>query len=297
MLELAQKTIWKWLSMSIFDFFWLFFIVVSLQPIIRQRLLEAQRMRAFRRLEEMRGSRMIGLIHRQETMSILGFPVARYIDIQDSEDLLRAIQLTDPSVPIDIILHTPGGLVLAAEQIAQALRRHPARVTVFVPHYAMSGGTLIALAADEIVMGENAVLGPVDPQLGQYPAASILKAVERKPVAEIEDQTLILADVAEKAIRQVERSVCELLSERMPEEKAKELARTLAGGTWTHDYPITVSEAKALGLPVSTTMPREIFALMQLYPQTSQRRPSVEYIPLPYGPREAPGGRKASRPM
>ncbi len=281
--------------MSIFDLFWLFFIVASLQPIIRQRMLESQRMRAFRRLEEKRGSRVIGFIHRQETMSILGFPVARYIDIQDSEDLLRAIQLTDASIPIDIILHTPGGLVLAAEQIAQALRRHPAKVTVFVPHYAMSGGTLIALAADEIVMGENAVLGPIDPQLGQYPAASILKVVERKPMAEIDDQTLILADVAEKAIRQVERSVCELLRERMPEEKAKELAHTLAGGTWTHDYPITVSEAKALGLPVSTDMPREVFALMQLYPQTSQRRPSVEYIPLPYGPSEAPGGGRKTR--
>ena len=52
-------------------------------------------------------------------------------------------------------------------------------MTAFVPHYAMSGGTLIALAADEIVMYEDAVLGPVDPQLGQYPAASILTVVRR----------------------------------------------------------------------------------------------------------------------
>src|ERR671937_373033 len=138
--------------MSFFDLIWIFFIISSLQPLIRQRWLEARRMRAFQQLEKARGSRVIGLIHRQETMSFLGFPIARYIDIQDSEDLLRAIQLTDPSVPIDLILHTPGGLVLAAEQIAEALGAHPARVTVFVPHYAMSGGTLIALAADEIVM-------------------------------------------------------------------------------------------------------------------------------------------------
>lgn len=62
--------------------------------------------------------------------------------------MLRAIELTDPSVPIDLIIHTPGGLVLAAEQIARALSRHPSQVTVMVPHYAMSGGTLIALAAD-----------------------------------------------------------------------------------------------------------------------------------------------------
>ncbi len=278
--------------MSIIDLFWILLIVSSLQPVLRQRWLVVQRLRAFRRLEERRQSRVIGLIHRQETMSFLGFPITRYIDIEDSERLLRAIQLTDPSVPIDLILHTPGGLVLAAEQIAQALRKHPARVTVFVPHYAMSGGTLIALAANEIVMSPNAVLGPVDPQLGQSPAASILKVLERKPIAEIDDQTIIQADMAEKAIRQVERTIRGLLGDRMPDERATALAHTLSSGTWTHDYPIDVDEARGLGLPVSTEMPAEILDLMSLYEQTSQRRPSVEYIPLPYGPADRRDGRR-----
>ena len=119
-------------------------------------------------------------------MSLLGFPVMRYIDVNDSEEVIRAIHLTAPDVPLDIILHTPGGLVLASEQIARAVRRHRAKVTVHVPHYAMSGGTLIAMAADEIVMDEHAVLGPLDPQIGEYPAVSILNAVERKPAARVE---------------------------------------------------------------------------------------------------------------
>jgi ClpP class serine protease len=273
---------------SLTDLLWIFFIVVTLQPIVRQRWLEMQRLRQFRRLEEKRHSRVIGLIHRQETMAFLGFPIARYIDIQDSEEVLRAVHLTDPSIPIDLILHTPGGLLLATEQIAQALVAHPAKVTVFVPHYAMSGGTLVALAADEIVMAPHAVLGPVDPQVGQYPAASIVKVLDRKPLAEVDDQTIILADVSEKALRQVQQTVRELVAERLLPEQAEQLARTLATGIWTHDYPISPLEAKALGLPVSTEMPREVYELMQLYPQTAQRRPSVEYIPLPYGPRERP---------
>jgi len=128
-------------------------------------------------------------------MSLLGFPIVRYINIEDSEEILRAIKLTDKTVPINLILHTPGGLVLAARQIAHALTRHEARVTVFVPHYAMSGGTLISLAADEIIMDPNAVLGPVDPQLSEYPAASILKAVSQKDKNEVDDKTLILADI------------------------------------------------------------------------------------------------------
>ncbi|HHS98431.1 MAG TPA: hypothetical protein ENK08_11175 [Chloroflexi bacterium] len=272
--------------MSIFDLFWFFFMVASLQPVIRQKMLEAARVRMLRRLEQKRGSRVIALIHRQETLRFLGFPLARYIDIDDSEEVLRAIKLTDPEIPIDIILHTPGGLVLAAEQIAYALCRHKAPVTVFVPHYAMSGGTLIALAADQIVMDENAVLGPVDPQLGQYPAASILKVVAQKDVNEIDDQTLILADVAEKAIRQVKRTIVQIVGERMEPKQAEALAEKLATGTWTHDYPITVQEARGLGLPVSTEMPQEVYNLMSLYPQTVQRRPSVEYIPIPYRSRE-----------
>jgi ClpP class serine protease len=262
--------------------FWIFFIVSLLQPVLSRQSQQIRRFRLLQSMERQRGSRVIALIHREETMSFLGFPIVRYIDIQDSEDVLRAIRLTPPEMPIDIILHTPGGLVLAAEQIGRALHDHPARVTVFVPHYAMSGGTLIALAADEIIMDAHAVLGPVDPQLGNHPAVSILSVVERKPIERIDDETLILANVAQKAMQQVRAAVVELASRRLPLDQADALAAKLSGGTWTHDYPITVTEARTLGFTVSTTMPRMLYDLMDLYPQAGRRRPSVEYIPLPY---------------
>ena len=261
--------------------FWLFFVLSALQPVLKQRLLENSRQRLLARLEGQRKTRVILLVHRQETMSLLGFPLMRYIDINDSEDVIRACVMTDPEVPVDLVLHTPGGLVLAATQIARAIRDRKGKVTVFVPHYAMSGGTLIALAADEIVMSPHAVLGPVDPQLGQYPAASLLKAVSRKPVAEVDDQTLILADVAEKAVAQLRESARELLTRSQTSEKAKELAELLATGTWTHDFPITVDVARRLGLKVSPEMPAEILQLMSLFPQPLRRQPSVEYIPAP----------------
>jgi len=271
---------------------WIFLILVSIQPVIRQKMLESARRRILGELEKERRSRGIVLIHRQETLALLGFPLARYISIQDSEQILRAIKLTDDEVPIDLVLHTPGGLVLAAEQIAYALCRHPAKVTVFIPHYAMSGGTMIAMAADEIVMDENAVIGPVDPQIGQMPAASILSVLDKKDFNEIEDQTLIQADIARKAIDQVQSTLKRIVIARgrMDENQAEDLAKTLSSGRWTHDYPITVDEARGLGLPVSTEMPVEVYKLMSLYPQTSQRRPSVEYIPMPYGPRPPGNG-------
>lgn len=267
--------------MGIGDLFWLFFLFTALQPVIKQRFLEGARARMIAKIEHQRGSRVILLVHRQETMSFLGFPLMRFIDINDSEDVLRALELTDPEVPVDIVLHTPGGLVLASLQIAHAVRNRKARVTVFVPHYAMSGGTLIGLAADEIVMSPHAVLGPVDPQLGQYPAASLIKAVARKPIADVDDQTLIMADIGEKAVHQVRERVTGLLSRSQRPEKAEELAALLSTGTWTHDYPITFDVAKYLGLKVSSDMPQEILQLMGLYPQPVRRQPSVEYLPVP----------------
>src|ERR1700681_923397 len=261
------------------DILWFFFLFSALQPVLKQRFLEASRQRLIARIERQRKSRVILLVHRQETMSILGFPAYRYIDVNDSEEVLRAIHLTDPAVPLDIVLHTPGGLVLAALQIARAIHKHKGKVTAFVPHYAMSGGTLIALAASEIVMSEDAVLGPVYPQLGQYPAASILKAVSRKPVEKIKDDTLILADQAEKAMSQLHESVRELLSTKASPEKAEELAKLLSEGTWTHDHPITFDTAKSFGLPVRSDIPAEMLDLMALYPQPVRQQPTVEYLP------------------
>jgi ClpP class serine protease len=258
------------------EIFWLFFMLSALQPLIKQKLLEASRKRLMALIERQRKSRVVLLVHRQETMSLLGFPLLRYIDINDSEEVLRAIHMTDPKIPLDLVLHTPGGLVLAATQIARAVFKHEGKVTVFVPHYAMSGGTLIALAADEIVMCEHAVMGPVDPQLGEFPAASILKAAHQKPIAEVDDKTLILADQAEKAIAQMRHEVGELLVAKYPGEKSAEMAKLLTSGTWTHDYPITYERARELGLPVRTDMPENMLRLMELYPQPMRRQPSVE---------------------
>jgi ClpP class serine protease len=276
--------------MSSMTIFWLFLMLVALQPVLKRHLLEASRKRLIARIEEKRGSRIVLLVHRQETMSLLGFPLLRYIDIDDAEDVMRALHLTEPGVPLDLVLHTPGGLVLASTQIARAIRHYKGRVRVFVPHYAMSGGTLIALAADEIVMCPHAVLGPVDPQIGQVPAASVLTVVEKKPIAEIDDETLIMADQARKAIAQLHATVVELLTDRYPQEKAEELARVLTQGTWTHDHPITFEHARDMGLHVSTEMPEEMVKLLGLYPQPVRHQPTVEYLPTRHARRGQPPG-------
>ena len=277
------------MNFNFFDLFWVFLAFSSIQPWFQRRQTEAKRVATIREFERQRKSRVILLIHRQESINLLGIPVSRYISIEDSEQVLRAIRLTPPDTPIDLILHTPGGLVLATEQIARALIRHRAKVTVFVPHYAMSGGTMLALAADEIIMDENAVLGPVDPQLGNMAAASVLNVVDAKPIEKLDDQTLIMADLSRKAIAQVQRFVRTLLKDEIPEpkidpDKVEGIIDLLTTGKITHDCPISVEEATSIGLPITVGLPTFIYGLMDLYPQPSGGRPSVQYIPMPYKP-------------
>ncbi len=276
----ASVSWWQRLAGLAKILFWVVLVVIVLQQVYGSNRPAAARTSVLERFQQERKSRVIALIHREDTVTIFGVPVGSSISIEDSEAVLRAIRLTPEDQPIDVILHTPGGLVLAAEQIAMALVQRKARVTAFVPHYAMSGGSLIALAADEIVMDPNAVLGPVDPQIGDMPAASILRVVELKKPANVSDEMLVLADIAAKARVQVGVFVAEVLIKHMPKEKAIALATALTEGRWTHDFPITVPMARQLGFPVTTTMPRTVYDLMDLYPQGAKGRPSVLYVPL-----------------
>jgi ClpP class serine protease len=265
-----------------FDFsslIWIFIAIALLQAPLAARWYVVRRAQAIRAIEKLHGTRVITMIHRQEKRSLFGFAVSRHIDLEDAQTIIAAIKDTPEDMPIDFVIHTPGGLVLAAMQIARAVEAHKAKVTVYVPVYAMSGGTLIALAADEIVLGEFSVLGPIDPQIAGLPAASIVKARDSKPIEGVFDLTLVLADMAEKALVQVKQGAVELLTPRMERSAAEALAAKLAGGHWTHDYALTASEARALGLPVKVGMPPEVMRLMSLYPQPIQQS-GVEYLPI-----------------
>jgi len=267
------------MSFNFSSLFWIFIVLVALQPFLAARWYAVRRAREIRAIEKLHGTRVITMIHRQEKRSLFGFAVSRHIDLEDAQTIIAAIKDTPRDMPIDFVIHTPGGLVLAAMQIARALEAHSAKVTVYVPVYAMSGGTLLALAADEIVMAEFSMLGPIDPQILGLPAASIVKARDSKPVESVFDLTLVLADVAEKALVQVKQGAVELLTPRMDRAAAEALAAKLAGGHWTHDYALTATEARELGLPVTIGMPSEIMTLMTLYPQPVQRS-GVEYLPI-----------------
>lgn len=273
------------MDFSLSTLFFIVFMVMILQPLLAGRVFGFRREQAIRSIERKRKSRVITMIHRQEKRNFFGMNVSRMIDLEDAQSIISAIKATPRDMPIDLVLHTPGGLVLAAMQIARAVEAHPAKVTVFVPIYAMSGGTLIALAADEIVMGEFSMLGPIDPQIMGVSAASILAARDAKPVEHVSDLALVLADVSEKATAQVKRGAVEIMTPRIERAAAEKLADTLASGTWTHDYALTPQEATDLGLAITVGLPQQVLDLMKLYP-APVKQSAVEFLPF-----EPPGRR------
>ena len=115
------------------------------------------------------------------------------------------------------------------------------------------------------------------------PASSILRVVANKEIGSIDDRFLVLADVAEKAQRQVIAFVTDLLDDRMEPEAAAKLADLLAGGYFTHDFPITVDRARELGLTtIEPELPDAIYELMALFPQPT-RGPADGHVPAAAG--------------
>ncbi len=241
-------------------------LAVFLWPQLKFALLQSKRRAIVQKMEKKYDREIITLIHRQETLAFLGLPLFKFIDMDDAEKVQRRIRMMPKHKDVDLIIHSTGGIVLAASQIARAIKDHEANIRVIVPHYAMSGGTLIALAADEILMDDHAVLGPVDPQIlslkGPIPARVMMEVAKQKGKA-ADDDTLFMAKLGERAVNQVQALIEEILNGK--NDHSRKIAKYLTSGQVTHDYPITAKEAKKLGLPVKVGLPEEVYELMDTY--------------------------------
>lgn len=230
---------------------------------LRDQIL-ARRRDVVEHLEAERETKVVTLIHRREIWeddTLEG--EMDHLTIEDSEFVLTQIRNTSPQRPIDIVMHTPGGLALAAEMIATAVKLHTAEVTAIVPFYAMSGGTLIALAADEILMEPYSVLGPVDPQVGGWPAGALIRLTEKKPIETITDQILLLSEIARTSLASVQRFILWLLADKLPAKVAVQAAEFLTGGYISHDTPVMLDTVQTLGLSVQATVPDRVYELFE----------------------------------
>jgi ATP-dependent protease ClpP protease subunit len=105
-----------------------------------------------------------------------------HIGVNDSDKngFMATIHQLDRSLGLDLVLHTPGGDIAATESLVEYLRQmFGTNIRAIVPQLAMSAGTMIVLACKEILMGKHSNLGPIDPQIGIFPAQAIIEEFTR----------------------------------------------------------------------------------------------------------------------
>jgi ClpP class serine protease len=258
------------------------FLYAIIYPQSQLKKIRMQRIAKMKAMEKQHGYKVLTMIHRREMISFFGLPAYQSIDEEDAEQVLRWIRKYR-DYPLELILHTPGGQLHASIQIARALKNHPQKTRVLIPHYSMSGGTIIALAADEIVMDKDAVIGPIDPQVGDpirgvFPAPSWIYAAETKK-EEAEDSTLVMSDISRKALRLTRSVAKELLEGKIQPDgegnRLDEIVEKLVSGEMIHSTPLSSREAKDLGLSVNTDFPEDVHDFMRLFRPVKR---TVEYV-------------------
>ena len=235
----------------------------------------SRRAQLIHELEEERGSRVLTLIHRKEPWSASDDEPE--IGFEDSELILQQVRETPPDKPIDFIVHTEGGLTFAADLISMALRYHKGKVTVMVPFYAMSDGTYVVLAADEIMMEKCSILAPLEPLIDDMPATLVMGILKRKPIETISDRTILLAESARMEEENAREFVKWLLIDHMNEEQATQVANFLVGGFMSSSTPITLDVARAIGLNVVEGVPEKVHQLFETIEFTGGLRPGKQY--------------------
>ncbi len=166
--------------------------------------------------------------------------------------------------PIAVILHTLGGYAFPSEMIAQALKHYPGRKTAYVPYVAMSGGTAIALATDEIHMGPDAALGPIDAQYHGFPADAYARLIKEKSKDRIDDSTLLISYMVEQREKDARDRAVELMNPRHIKDKhdPKKVVNALMDESLHHGSRISADAARKLGIEVVKGCPKEVYALV-----------------------------------
>ena len=231
-------------TMSVLTVFLLFVGAGFISPVAQLLALQLRRARRRRRIGHARSSRVVDLVYRIETVAFYGLPAVRYVCVPLTREVLRDLDGVPATASLDVLVHLPPGVVIGLEAVAHALLAHPGKVTLVVPRQAFSGGLILALAADEVLMAEDARIGAVDMQLEG-------------------------------------RAVASLLLDRLGSPRGPLDLRPPAAPLWRRDQPLDAAELRELGLRVSTELPEEWRRHLALFrqPEAGRTRPFLVQLP------------------
>lgn len=181
---------------------------------------------------------------------------------------------------LDLLLHSPGGSGEAADQIVQYLRAKYDHIRAIVPQNAMSAATMLACAADEIVMGKHSAIGPIDPQMivgtpagpSPIPAHTILQDFERAKADVASNPVLAnlwaprfttlppgFLNLCEQATRLSSEKVETWLAQYMFKGKDPQKAKTIA--EWLADFSVHKTHARPIGIELAREKGLNVSAL------------------------------------
>ena len=201
---------------------------------------------------------LIEIIHDMSPYNLGPAGLPAEITFDQAFDVVRKIRAARGG-DIAVVLHTTGGFSFPSDMIAKALFQHKGRKVAFVPYTAMSGGTLIALATDEIFMGAAAALGPIDTQYWGLPVSAYKYLKQVKNVDHIEDRFLIMSHLAEK----FEESAAARAKSRINQKHGPNVVEELMAGGRYHGDPISAEEARKIGIRVADKeCPKEAYSLV-----------------------------------
>lgn len=190
----------------------------------------------------------------------------------DKNGFMTVVKGLDRTKGLDLILHTPGGDVSSTESIVDYLKSiFGNNIRAIVPQIAMSAGTMISCACKKIVMGKQSNLGPIDPQLGGFPAhgiieefEDILNAVKKDPQSIIVWREVLakysptLIGECQKAIQWANSMVATWLQDNMFSEypdstdRAHKVVQSLGShsATLSHSRHLDMKYLKGIGLEI-----------------------------------------------
>lgn len=197
----------------------------------------------------------IGFLASQQTLTV--HDADQFIDIMRDNAVGEDTDIT-------LIINTPGGSMTAAEIITHSLLTHKGRVSTYIPYYAMSAGTMIALASNEIYMDKNAYCGTVDPQMCGFSVTDLIKYC-----SEYSGSTSIVGDIARLFLKQATASMDRIkdLINRIRNQKSLEfdtdlVVDELVSGKYNHDKPLFAEDMAKILPNVKIGIPSDV---MELY--------------------------------
>jgi len=274
--RLKDEVFQRKIKFSMFLFMLVFFVLSGiLFSLVRQFLVDYHIKQLISDYEKAHNARVFYFIHRKRSLGIFGISLYEYLEIYDAHRFLRDLKSVPENRNLVIIIHSPGGELLAAMQIAKVLKEWNGRVSVVVPYYAMSAGTLIALSADTIYADRNVAFGAIDPQIpagnNRYiSAADLYKVCRGNSTISVQDR--ILCEMGRKAMKQVESFLKRVVLKDKDEKVEEAVINTLLYTERSHDFPFFAENLKEMGLNVVFEIPRELRELSDLLINTHRGR-------------------------